>query len=79
MKVNGVKNVQELFQVIDGCTGRVELVTGQGDRLNLKSKLSQFVAMEQLFTEKSIAELELEVIAYEPEDNTKLINYLMGN
>lgn len=44
-----VKNVDKLFAVIDSCKGKVELVTGEGDRLNLKSKLSQYVSLTQLF------------------------------
>ena len=44
MKVSNVTDVNKLFEVIDSCKGRVELVTGEGDRLNLKSKLAQYVS-----------------------------------
>ena len=37
MKVSNIKDVEKFFEVVDSCTGRVELVTGEGDRLNLKS------------------------------------------
>lgn len=77
MKVQNIKDVNEFFKVIDSCSGKVELVTGEGDRLNLKSKLSQYVSMASIFADNSIAELE--IIAYEPEDITKLVNYMMGN
>ena len=40
MKLQNVKDVRKLFEVVDSCKGKVELVTGEGDRLNLKSKLS---------------------------------------
>lgn len=63
------------FQVIDSCAGKVELVTGEGDRLNLKSKLSQYVSMANIFSDGTIAELE--ILAYEPEDITKLVNFMM--
>ena len=53
------------------------MVTGEGDRLNLKSKLSQYVSLEKLFSENTVEELE--IIAYEPEDNSKLVNFLMEN
>ena len=42
MKVMGIKDIDKFFEVVDSCKGKVELVTGEGDRLNLKSKLSQY-------------------------------------
>ena len=50
MKVSNVTDVNKLFEVIDSCKGKVELVTGEGDRLNLKSKLSQYVSLANIFT-----------------------------
>ena len=32
MKVSNIKDVEKFFEVVDSCTGRVELVTGEGDR-----------------------------------------------
>ena len=75
MKVQNIKDIDKFFKVIDSCQGKVELVTGEGDRLNLKSKLSQYVSMANIFSDGTIAELEL--IAYEPEDITKLVNFMM--
>ena len=75
MKVQNITNIDKFFSVIDDCSGRVELVTGEGDRLNLKSKLSQYVSMANIFSDGTIAELEL--IAYEPEDITKLVSFMM--
>ena len=43
MKLHNVENPQALLQVIDKCQGTVELVTPDGDRLNLKSKLCQYI------------------------------------
>ena len=41
MKFENVKNVERLFQIIrDECSGTVELVSSEGDRINLKSRLS---------------------------------------
>ena len=40
MKVQHITNIEGFFKVVDSCEGKVELVTGEGDRLNLKSKLS---------------------------------------
>lgn len=77
MKVQNIRDIDKFFSVIDSCQGKVELVTGEGDRLNLKSKLSQYVSMANIFSDGTIAELEL--IAYEPEDITKLVNFMMEN
>lgn len=77
MKVQNIKDIDKFFEVIDSCQGKVELVTGEGDRLNLKSKLSQYVSMANIFANGTI--LELELLAYEPEDINKLVNFMMNN
>ena len=77
MKVSNIKDIQKFFDVVDSCTGKVELVTGEGDRLNLKSKLSQYVSMANIFSGGEIPELE--IIAYEPEDTDRLIKFMMNN
>ncbi|MBQ8970336.1 MAG: polya polymerase [Lachnospiraceae bacterium] len=76
MKVQNITDIEKFFKVIDSCSGKVELVTGEGDRLNLKSKLSQYVSMANLFSDGTIDELEL--VAYEPEDINKLINFMVN-
>lgn len=75
MKVQNITDVEGFFLVVDSCKGRVELVTGEGDRLNLKSKLSQYVSMANIFSNGEIPELE--VIAYEKEDTDKLIQFMI--
>lgn len=75
MKLTNITNAEELFHVIDSCTGKVELVSEEGDRLNLKSKLSQYFSMAKLFSSGNIDQVEL--VAYEPEDVDRLINYML--
>ena len=77
MKIQNINNIDKFFQVVDSCAGKVELVTGEGDRLNLKSKLWQYVSMANIFSNGEIPELE--IIAYEKEDIDKLIAFMMGN
>lgn len=77
MKIQNITNIEKFFEVVDSCKGKVELVTGEGDRLNLKAKLSQYVSMAKLFSDGTISELEL--LAYEPEDINKLVNFMMNN
>lgn len=75
MRVQNINNVDEFFKVIDACKGRVELITGEGDRLNLKSKFLQYVSLDGIFADKTISELE--IIAHEPDDITRLVNFMM--
>ena len=75
MKIQNIDNVEKFFKVVDSCKGKVELVTGEGDRLNLKSKLSQYVSLANIFSDGTIDALE--VIAYEPEDTAKLVEFMM--
>ena len=77
MKIQNINNIEKFFQVVDSCSGRVELVTCEGDRLNLKSKLCQYVSMASIFSNGEIPELE--ILAYEKEDIDKLISFMMGN
>ena len=77
MKIQNINNIEKFFQVVDSCSGKVELVTGEGDRLNLKSKLCQYVSMASIFSNGEIPELE--ILAYEKEDIDKLIAFMMGN
>jgi|LAHS01.1.fsa_nt_gb hypothetical protein len=76
MKVSNIKDIDKFFEVVDSCKGKVELVTGEGDRLNLKSKLSQYVSLANIFSNGEIPELEL--IAAEPEDVDKLVNFMIN-
>ena len=76
MKVQNITDINKFFDVVDSCKGKVELVTGEGDRLNLKSKLCQYVSLANIFSNGEIPELE--VIAYEKEDVDKLINFMIN-
>lgn len=76
MKVSNIKDIDKFFEVVDSCQGKVELVTGEGDRLNLKSKLSQYVSLANIFSNGEIPELEL--IASEPADVDKLVNFMIN-
>lgn len=74
MKVTNITNIDGFFKTVDSCKGKVELVTGEGDRLNLKSKLCQYVSMANIFSNGEIPELE--IIAYEREDIDKLFEFM---
>ena len=76
MKLANITDIEGFFKTIDSCKGKVELVTGEGDRLNLKSKLSQYVSLANIFSNGEIPELEL--VAYDPDDTQKLINFMVN-
>ena len=75
MKVMNISNIDAFFNAVDECKGKVEMVTGEGDRLNLKSKLTQYVSLAKVFSGGKIKELE--IVAYEPEDMNRLIDYMV--
>ena len=75
MKIKNIQDIEGLFIVIDQCEGRVELVTEDGDRLNLKSRLSQYVALVNVFADSSIGEFEL--IAYNDADIARLTRFIV--
>lgn len=74
MKIQNISDVEKFFQVIDQCKGTIELVSAEGDRINLKSKLSQYLSMASIFSNGYINELEL--VAHETEDVERLIKYM---
>jgi len=76
MRLQNIENPEEFLKVIDSCKGTVELVTEYGDRLNMKSKLCQYVSLTKLFS--STANIsKIELVAYEPEDIERLLGYMI--
>ena len=76
IKLMNVKNVEKLFETVNKCNGKVELV-GDDIQLNLKSKLSQYFSLAKLFSDGEIPELEL--VATDPDDNALLMRFMMDN
>lgn len=75
MKLFHIQNVDKLFEIIDSCTDKVELVSLDGDRINLKSKLAQYVALAKIFSNEEIVK-ELELITYNQNDVMMLMNFM---
>ena len=76
MKVMNIQDPQEFLKVVDSCKGQVELITADGDRLNLKSKLCQLVSLSTIF-ESAATIPELEIFDHEAEDSRKIMDYLI--
>ena len=74
MKIMNISNVDDFFKVVNSCEGKVELVSKEGDRLNLKSTLTQYVALAKVFSNGYIRELEL--VIHEANDVKKFMEFL---
>lgn len=77
MKIRNIKNLDKFFEIVESCEGKVELVTGAGDRLNLKSALCKYIALSKVFTDNLIPEMEL--VIYDINDTKKFIDYMINN
>ena len=75
MKIKNITNPQRFFEVVQQTKGRVELVTSEGDRLNLKSKLCQYILLTQMFKDAVIDDVE--ILLSEPDDIALLLDYLV--
>ena len=69
------KDIEEFFATVDSCKGTVELVTAEGDRLNLKSKLSQYVSLASVLSEDADIP-DMMLVASDPEDSDKLMRFM---
>ena len=74
LKLYNIHDISAFFKVIDECKDRVELVSSDGDCINLKSKLAQFVSLSSLFSDSYISEVELKV--YDEEDQIRLMRFM---
>jgi hypothetical protein len=75
LKITNIKNPSKFFDRVSRCKGSVELVTSEGDRLNLKSTLCQYLALTQMFDE---AKLDMELVLSEPAEMEMLQAYIVG-
>ena len=77
MTVTNITNVEKFFETINKCEGRVELVTEQGDRFNLKSTLSQYVSLVRIFSNCTVPSVQIVTTNYA--DTQKIMRYMMNN
>lgn len=75
MKIRDITEPKRFFEAVNECKGHVELLTGEGDRLNLKSTLCQYIALTQMFQDERIEGVELAVS--EPADFERLMEFLV--
>ena len=79
MKLKNIKEVEEFRKVIHACAGDVYLKSQDGDVFNLKSALSEYIALGQLLRIGQLLSEQgdnLELFADRREDEARLINFL---
>lgn len=64
---------KKFLEAIDQCKGDVYLVTDDGDRLNLKSKLCQVIGLTKIIEGGMISEAK--IVCENPEDDTLLFRF----
>ena len=75
MKLMNIKDVNTFFKIIDECQGDVFLASDEGDMINLKSKLSQYLAVVNLFSDGYISQLTL--VTSTTGDSERLMKYML--
>ena len=73
MRLTNVTDVEKFIDVIKQCSGSVYLKSLEGDVFNLKSSMSQYVAIGRLVGESGDT---LELFADDKEDEIRLLNFL---
>ena len=76
MKIYNVESPEKFLEVIKQCKGSVDLISKQGDRLNLKSELTKYLAISRLFADKTLIN-DMELVASDPDDVKFLLEYMM--
>ncbi len=73
MKLQNIEQVHEFLKIVDDCQGDVYLTSQYGDKYNLKSKLSQYIAVAALLGEHGE---ELEIWCDHKDDEAVVLKYL---
>ena len=73
MKLTNVKDVQKFIEVVNSCESDVYLKSVEGDVFNLKSSLSQYIAIGRLI--EDVGE-NLELFAQTREDEAILLKMI---
>lgn len=73
MRFNSINDVEAFLNLVNRLEGAIWLESKYGDKYNLKSKLTQYVAMGELI--KGHGD-ELELFASHPESEAELVRFL---
>lgn len=76
MNLTKISHVEDFLSVVNSCEGNVTLVSPYGDTYNMKSLLTQYVAIGALLGERGD---ELELFCSLPEDESKFMKFFREN
>ena len=77
MTFTNITNVDKFFDIVDKCEGRVELVTEQGDRFNLKSTLTKYVIFVKILSNCMVPSAQIRTYNYA--DAQKLMRFMANS
>lgn len=77
MTFTNMPNVNKFFETVDKCEGRVELVTEQGDRFNLKSTLAKYVIFVKYLSNCTVPVVWIKT--YNFADEQKLMRFMANS
>ena len=75
MTFYNITDIESFLEAVNDCRGDAELVTDEGDVLNLKSKLCSYVAMSRLMGAESRIN-ELDIRFSDPEDEWRMLEHI---
>ena len=76
MRLKNIEEVNDFLATVDACNGDVWLESQYGDKFNLKSKLSQYIAIGALLND---GQEVLELFCANKEDEQKFLGYFMDH
>ena len=76
MKLSNIEQVNEFLQIVKECKGDVYLTSQQGDKFNLKSSFSQYIAMGALLGNHGD---DLELWCDDKADEAKFLGFLKNH
>lgn len=76
MKIRNVNQLNEFINAVNKCEGMVWLESPEGDKFNLKSTFSQYIAMGRLLSEQGSA---LELFCSNRGDERHFYEFFMNN
>ena len=76
MRLTKIKEVNDFLEIVNHCKGEVTLTSPYGDKYNLKSKLTQYIAIAALLNADNS---ELELWCDESSDEGKFMDFFLKN
>lgn len=76
MKLTKISQIKDFLAIVNTCKGDVTLTSQYGDKYNMKSLLTQYVAIGALLGERGD---ELELFCSSKEDEAKFLKFFNEN